>query len=363
MATVRPARTSAPGRAALAPPPAGYAPMRHPGRPHRWDRDSILDALRTGSRRPGVAPASGLVRGAPDDAPPAQRKWMGEHPRWPSSSCVAAHFGSWSKALQAAGLSRRVLTFEESVAERVEAAWRMAAAGQTIRAIADQLGVSVSSVHNYLRARTCPDCGGPVPARWPRAASPAPRICRPFSARGHPRPCATRFSPGLEEHGRPPTYHEWTPSRTRPGRWEAESPRWPSAAVVCDVYRDRADPGTRRSPMPASLSVPALERRCDPLRARCLLDAHRPAADGRATSEPDGTGRPRARWRRYGSVSGPGGRSARSRPSTSGACRTGGRGPRRRARAALRRRSRRSPTPAARGRARRRAHPAARALR
>jgi hypothetical protein len=45
-----------------------------------------------------------------------------------------------------------------------------------------------------------------------------------------------------EEHGRPPTYHEWTPSRSRPGRWEAESPRWPSAAVVCDIYRDRADP-------------------------------------------------------------------------------------------------------------------------
>ena len=43
------------------------------------------------------------------------------------------------------------------------------------------------------------------------------------------------------EHGRPPTYHEWTPSRARPGVWEAESPRWPSAAVVCDRYRDHAD--------------------------------------------------------------------------------------------------------------------------
>ena len=45
-----------------------------------------------------------------------------------------------------------------------------------------------------------------------------------------------------DEHGRPPRYHEWTPSRDQPGRWEAESPRWPSAAVVCDVYRDDPNP-------------------------------------------------------------------------------------------------------------------------
>ena len=45
------------------------------------------------------------------------------------------------------------------------------------------------------------------------------------------------------EHARPRSssessarYREWTPSRTQPGRWEAESPRWPSAAVVCALY-------------------------------------------------------------------------------------------------------------------------------
>lgn len=44
------------------------------------------------------------------------------------------------------------------------------------------------------------------------------------------------------EHGRGPSYHEWTPSRSSPGVWEAESPRWPSAAVVCDAYADYRNP-------------------------------------------------------------------------------------------------------------------------
>jgi hypothetical protein len=243
MATVRPARTSAAGRAAVAPPPAGYVPMRHPGRPHRWDRDSILDALRTWVAETGRVPRRQDWSGeAPERAPSTQRKWMGEHPRWPSSSCVAAHFGSWSKALHAAGLSPRSLSFEESVADRVEAAWRLASAGRTIRAIADQLGVSVSSVHNYLRARTCPECGGPVPS---------PLAARCIACTAHMPTVQSLWTletvrdairAWTEDHGRPPTYHEWTPSRSRPGRWEAESPRWPSAAVVCDVYRDRADP-------------------------------------------------------------------------------------------------------------------------
>ena len=243
MATVRPARTSAAGRAGLAPTAAGYVPMRHPGRPRRWDRESILDSLRQWARQTGRPPRRQDWSGEhPDAAAPAQRKWMDEHPRWPSSSCVAAHLGSWTKALQAAGLSARSLTFEDPVADRVEAAWRLAAAGYAIRAIADELGVSVSSVHNYLRARTCPDCGGPVPS--PRAArciactAHLPTVQRPWR-REAVRDAVCAWT---EELGRPPRYHEWTPSRERPGRWEAESPRWPSAAVVCDLYRDRDDP-------------------------------------------------------------------------------------------------------------------------
>jgi hypothetical protein len=243
MATVRPARASAAGRAAFVAPPAGYVPMRHPGRPRRWDRESILEALRVWAEQTGAPPRRQDWSGEhPEAAAPAQRKWMTEHPRWPSSSCVAAHLGSWSKALNAAGLSARSLTFEDPVADRVEAAWRLASSGHAIRAIADQLGVSVSSVHNYLRARTCPGCGGPVPS--PRAArciactAHLPTVQSPWTHEA----VRDAIRTWTEENGRPPRYHEWTPSRSRPGRWEAESPRWPSAAVVCDLYRDRADP-------------------------------------------------------------------------------------------------------------------------
>jgi hypothetical protein len=217
--------------------------MRHPGRPHRWSRESIQVALRAWVEQTGRPPRRQDWSGErPDAAPPTQRKWMNEHPRWPSSSCVAAHFGSWSKALHAAGLSARSLTFEDAVAERVEEAWRLAATGHAIRAIADQLGVSVSTVHNYLRARACPECGGPVPT--PRAerciacTAHEPTIQSPWMRDA----VCDAIRAWTEEHGRPPTYHEWTPSRSRPGRWEAESPRWPSAAVVCDLYADRPDP-------------------------------------------------------------------------------------------------------------------------
>jgi Homeodomain-like domain len=217
--------------------------MRYPGRPHRWDRDSIQAALRAWLEQTGSPPRRQDWSGErPDGAASAQRKWMKEHPRWPSSSCVAAHFGSWGKALQAAGLSGRSLTFEDTVVDRVEAAWRLAASGHPIRAIAEQLGVSVSTVHNYLRARTCPDCGGPVPT--PRAerciacTAHEPTVQSPWTREA----VRDAIRAWTAEHGRPPRYHEWTPSRSRPGRWERESPRWPSAAVVCDVYRDRPDP-------------------------------------------------------------------------------------------------------------------------
>jgi Homeodomain-like domain len=240
MAITRPARAEPSSRTGLVPAPPGYAPMAHPATPGRWDRRSIVDALRAWVAQMGAAPTrQDWSGGRADTAPPSQRKWMREHPRWPSSSCVAGHFGSWSKALAAAGLPARALTFDSSVVERVEAAWRLVADGHTIRATAETLGVSVSTVNNYLRATTCTQCGGPVPS--PRATR-----CIACTAGEPTRPSAwTRqavreaIRAWTEEHGEPPSYRDWTPSRSRPGRWEAESPRWPSAATVCELYRER----------------------------------------------------------------------------------------------------------------------------
>jgi Homing endonuclease associated repeat len=227
----------------IAASPAPYAPSLHPGSPGRWDRDSIIEALGAWANEVGRAPRRQDWSGErPQSAAPAQRKWMREHPRWPSSSCVANHFGSWSRALQAANLPARCLTFQDSVSERVETAWRLASAGYTLQAIADQLEVSVSSVNNYLRAHACPDCGGPV-------TNPRATRCRTCTAHEPTTPRAWKRDGVREairewqlEHGRPPRYHEWTPSRTEPGRWEAESPRWPSAAVVCELYCEHGDP-------------------------------------------------------------------------------------------------------------------------
>ncbi len=243
MATTRPAPANDASRAAVGRLAPRYQPMAHPGTPGRWNDEAILRALRDWTNETGHPPRRQEWCGhQPGIAEAGQRKWMREHPYWPSSSCVAAHFGSWSKALQAAGLTEHSLHFDEPVAERVAIAWRLRAEGHRIRAIAEQLGVSVSTVHNYLRAGSCPQCSGPV-------ASPRAERC--IACTAHEPSVESSWSrervrdairAWTGKHGSPPRYHEWTPSRTHPGRWEADSPRWPSAAVVCDAYDEYRNP-------------------------------------------------------------------------------------------------------------------------
>jgi hypothetical protein len=243
MAATRPASSPGSGRTGTAARAVGYTPQAHPGAPGRWSDEAILRALRQWATDMGTPPRRRDWSGEnPRVAPPAQRKWMREHPSWPSSSCVAAHFGTWSSALEAAGLPARKLSFEDTAAERVQTAWRMRAEGHRIRVIAEQLGVSISTVHNYLRAGSCPQCGGPVAS--PRAqrclscTSPEPTLRRAWTREG----VREAIRAWTAEHGRAPSYHQWTPSRSSPGLWEAESPRWPSAAIVCDIYAEHRNP-------------------------------------------------------------------------------------------------------------------------
>ncbi|HWK29095.1 MAG TPA: helix-turn-helix domain-containing protein [Solirubrobacter sp.] len=220
-----------------------YRPQAHPGRRDRWSPPTILDALCEWHELTGRPPRRQDWSGErPAQASDAQRRWMREHPRWPSSSCVARHFGSWSAALEQAGLDARRLTFPTTVSERVVAARALAARGHGLTEIARRLGVSRSSAYNYLSARACPRCGLPV-------TSPSADACRectrhePSIARSWTCEDALEaIRDWTDEHGRPPTYRDWTPSRDAPGRWEAESPRWPSAAAVCACFPDSPTP-------------------------------------------------------------------------------------------------------------------------
>lgn len=243
MAPIRPAPAGSSSRTAVAALLTRYVPKAHPGTPRRWNDEAILRALRDWSREMGGPPRRQDWSGErPRNARAGQRKWMREHPCWPSSSCVAAHFGSWTKALRAAGLIERAHDFDDSVAERIEMAVYLRADGHAIRAIAERLGVSASTVHNYLRAGSCPQCGGPV-------ASPRAERCIACTA-AEPTVERVWTRDGVRDairdwtavRDRAPRYHDWTPSRSFPGVWEAESPRWPSAAVVCETYQGYRSP-------------------------------------------------------------------------------------------------------------------------
>ena len=293
--------------AETAPARRRYRPMAHPGRRGRWDADAVIAALRAWADETGAPPRSEAWSGIrPERAGPDQRKWMREHPRWPSGSCVRAHLGSWSAALEAAGLPTRRMTFDDPIAERVAAARRMSAAAHTVAEIAAELGVSTSTAGNYLRATTCPACGGPVVKPGAERCAACSRH-EPTVVREWTRAQALRaIAEWCAEHGRPPTYRDWTPSRTTPGRWEAESPRWPSATVVSALFAGCADPWNAAL---AEAGRPVRCRRWSDERIRAALAAFW-AATGRSPRRADLDGphwhgpSERTLARRFGGVAG-----------------------------------------------------------
>lgn len=82
---------------------------------------------------------------------------------WPSPTTVRRYFGSWSAALDAAGLrSGRLAPWGLSLAERVATARRLSARGLTTAQVARELELSAPTIAKYLRAGVCPDCSGPL---------------------------------------------------------------------------------------------------------------------------------------------------------------------------------------------------------
>ncbi len=220
-----------------------YTPLAHPSTPGRWDRATILAALQAWVREAGGVPRRQDWSGQrAEPVAAAQRKWMGEHPRWPSSSCVARHFGTWSAALEAAALPARAQRFEDTVAERVAAARRLAGAGVPVAAIAAALSVSASSVHNYLRAAPCPGCGGPVTnpnaARCAACTAHEATVARTWTRDAVRQPCA----PGRPNTTTcPPTTSGRRRARGRAaGRPRARAGRAPPSSARCTA------PGTPR---------------------------------------------------------------------------------------------------------------------
>jgi Homeodomain-like domain len=129
--------------------------------PGSWDRAAIIVALRDWAALVGRAPRAHESSSTASGPGPGAARWLAEHPRWPSAGTVVYHFGAWSDALQAARLPRLTVDHELPRRERVATAVPLRAAGESVRSIAEQLGVHLRTVHRYLAASTCPRCGGP----------------------------------------------------------------------------------------------------------------------------------------------------------------------------------------------------------
>jgi Homing endonuclease associated repeat len=208
---------------------------RHWAPPDTWSADDVLAALRAWALehcRPPRAyewsPTLGRAVGLVGDA---RSRWEREHPHWPSYGTVCRHHGSWRAALQAAGLpAPPALTI--ALAERVRIARRLTADGLDVTTLADLLGVHPDTVRGYLRAGTCPNCGGVKV----RADARTCRRCRPkhswwpaFSD----QQILGSIKRWTERFGQPPRKDEWRPTDLggHPA-WEAEHPRWPPPSIV-----------------------------------------------------------------------------------------------------------------------------------
>ena len=84
-----------------------------------WERTELLQALATWSDETGSRPSSNAWQPVDLGGEP---KWEREYPRWPPHSLVAAEFGSWQSALEAAGLGlNRHNWSDEAILELIRA--------------------------------------------------------------------------------------------------------------------------------------------------------------------------------------------------------------------------------------------------
>jgi hypothetical protein len=162
------------------------------------------------------------------DSSPDAARWLAEHPRWPSAGTVVHHFGSWSDGLHAAGLPTSTVEHDLPRRERVATAVALRAAGESVRSIAEQLGVHLRTAYRYLAAGICPVCGGPALGG---------EHCRDCAPRPGPAATNEEIVAALQtwnaEFGAPPREQDWSSASAL---WRDAWPRWPGAAMVMRVF-------------------------------------------------------------------------------------------------------------------------------
>ena len=222
--------------------PAGYR------RRARWSKEQVLKALQEWADENGRAPR------AEDWSELSQRtgavgRWEPESPRWPCPTTVRRYFGSWSAALEQAGLRRsRLGPWELSLPERVEAARALPAERVRTSEIARQLGVSAATIRKYLQARRCRGCDGYF-------VSPGARQCHRCAMRAHhPTPSVDEVTAAQRawaedraaiiaalravgaRHGRRPAHSDFEPNR----------PGLPSNQKIASVFGSFSSALSRR---------------------------------------------------------------------------------------------------------------------
>ncbi len=225
-----------------------------------WDAEGVVRALKRWTDEVGRAPRS--FERAPTTGRamgmlgPEPCRWEIEWPAWPSTATVASYFGSWCKALRAAGLPARIPERDLPLRERVEVARRLRAQGLTQAVIADALQVSRLTVRCYLAAEPCPNCGRPITTVL---LGRKPESCQRCAARENKAPefTADQVLEALRrwaaETGSAPRRDDWE-LRPRRGqqpnaKWMAERGRWPSAAQVATHF-GTFERGVRRAGVP-----------------------------------------------------------------------------------------------------------------
>jgi Homing endonuclease associated repeat len=77
--------------------------------PARWDRAGVIDALNRWTEVEGRTPSSEQWLGGRN----ARGRWALEYPEWPATATVVRLFGSWNRALEAAGLPVKPYAFTD----------------------------------------------------------------------------------------------------------------------------------------------------------------------------------------------------------------------------------------------------------